>query len=107
MNDFSEKRSFYRMAVNGPVKFRVNGDSEVSTGSVLNLSSSGLLIASELEVPIKSLMTVQITPTQAITPPLTAEVEVMRNEPDTQTGNRIACRITKILTEDEAGPGFM
>ncbi|MCG7866060.1 MAG: hypothetical protein B6D70_04725 [gamma proteobacterium symbiont of Stewartia floridana] len=106
MNDFSEKRSFYRMAVNGPVKFRVNGDSTVSTGSVLNLSSSGLLIASQQEVPVNSSMTVQITPTQAITPPLTAQVEVVRNEPDDAVGNRIACRIIKLLGDDEAGPGF-
>jgi hypothetical protein len=106
MNDFSEKRSFYRMAVNGPVKFRVNGDSTVSTGSVLNLSSSGLLIASEQEVPVNSNMTVQIIPTQTITPPLTAEVEVLRNEADADVGNRIACRIIKLLADDEAGPGF-
>ncbi len=106
MNDFSEKRSFYRMAVNGPVKFRVNGDSAVSTGSVLNLSSSGLLIASDQEVPVNSSMMVQIIPNKAITPPLTAEVEVLRNEPDATAGNRIACRIVKLLTGNEAEPGF-
>ncbi|MES9939680.1 MAG: PilZ domain-containing protein [Candidatus Thiodiazotropha sp. 6PLUC2] len=106
MNDFSEKRSFYRMAVNGPVKFRVNGDSKVSTGSVINLSSSGLLIASEEEVPVDSHMIVQIIPTQAITPPLTAEVEVVRVEPDSQFGNQIACRMVKLLADNEAGPEF-
>ena len=106
MNDFSEKRSFYRMAVNGPVKFRVNGDSKVFTGSVLNLSSSGLLIASEEEVPVNSQMIVQITPAQAITPPLTAEVEVVRIEPAAESGSQIACRMVKLLSEDEAGSGF-
>lgn len=106
MNDFSEKRSFYRMAVNGPVKFRVNGDTTVSTGRVVNLSSSGLLIASEQEVPVDSSMTIQIIPSQAITPPLTAEVKVVRNKSDESEGHQIACRIVKILAEEDAGPGF-
>ena len=106
MNDFSEKRSFYRMAVNGPVRFRINGDSQVSTGSVINLSSSGLLIAFDHEIPVDSKMSVEITPTQAITPPLAAEVSVLRNEPGEPNGYRIACRIIKILSENETGPDF-
>jgi hypothetical protein len=106
MNDFSEKRNFYRMAVNGPVKFRVNGDSRVSEGTVINLSSSGLLISSADEVPVNSQMTIQIVPTQSITPPLTAEVEVVRIDSDGASGSQIACRMLKLLTEDEADPGF-
>jgi hypothetical protein len=51
-------------------------------------------------------MTVQITPSQSITPPLTAEVEVVRNEEDGEASKHIACHIIKILAEDEAGPTF-
>ncbi|MEJ2608598.1 MAG: PilZ domain-containing protein [Candidatus Thiodiazotropha sp.] len=106
MNDFSEKRSFYRMAVNGPVKFRINGDSQVSKGSVMNLSSTGLLIAFEKAIPIDARMFVEITPTQSITPPLAAEVSVLRSDQDKQKGFLIACRIEKILSEDETGPDY-
>jgi hypothetical protein len=106
MNDFSEKRSFYRMAVNGPVKFRINGDNQVSTGSVINLSSSGLLIAFDEEIPVNTNMAVEITPTQTITPPLAAEVTVLRNDPCEVSGYRVACSINKILSEDEIGPDF-
>jgi hypothetical protein len=106
MNDFSEKRNFYRMAVNGAVKFRIDGDSEVSTGTVVNLSSSGLLMAFEREIPIATKMVVVITPAQTITPPLAAEVDVLRNEPSQQSGFHIACRIEKILPENAVSSDF-
>jgi hypothetical protein len=107
MNDFAEKRSFHRMAVNGPVRFRINGDPEISTGRVVNLSGNGLLIAHEREIPVDARLAVMITPTQAITPPLAAEVEVLRSDPNESEGFQTACRIVKILADSEIGPDFL
>ncbi len=107
MNDFAEKRSFQRMAVNGPVRFRINGDQEVSTGRVVNLSGNGLLIAFDRELPVDVRMAVLITPSQTITPPLAAEVDVLRSDPNETDGFHIACRILKILADDEVGPDFL
>ncbi|MET0090788.1 MAG: PilZ domain-containing protein [Candidatus Thiodiazotropha sp.] len=107
MNDFSEKRSFHRMAVNGPVRFRINGDQEVSTGRVVNLSGNGLLIDFERELPVDVRMAVLITPSQSITPPLAAEVSVLRSDPNESGGFNTACRIEKILADNEVSADFI
>ncbi|MET0067157.1 MAG: PilZ domain-containing protein [Candidatus Thiodiazotropha sp.] len=107
MNDFAEKRSFHRMAVNGPVRFRLNGNQEISTGRVVNLSGNGLLFTCEQEIPADTRMAVLITPSQTITPPLAAEVDVLRSDPVEAEGFQIACRIVKILPDHEVGPDFL
>ncbi|MCU7903967.1 MAG: hypothetical protein KZQ66_19935, partial [Candidatus Thiodiazotropha sp. (ex Lucinoma aequizonata)] len=37
MNDFTEKRDYYRIAVDGEVRFRIDGENQVSSGIVKNL----------------------------------------------------------------------
>jgi hypothetical protein len=106
MNDFTEKRDFYRMLVDGEVKYRIEGDGQISSGKVKNLSNSGLLMVSDQEISNGTTLTVAIIPGHSITPPLLAEALVMRCETGSGDNFNIACTIKRILTESDTGPDF-
>jgi hypothetical protein len=106
MNDFIEKRDFYRMVVDGDVRYRVEGESQVSSGSVKNLSNSGLLMVSDRDVSPGTKMTIAIIPGHAITPPLLADARVIRCDPSDSDRYNIACTIERILAESDTGPDF-
>ncbi|MEW8029375.1 MAG: PilZ domain-containing protein [Candidatus Thiodiazotropha sp.] len=106
MNDFIEKRDFYRMVVDGEVRYRIDGESQISTGIVKNLSTSGLLMTSGREVAPGTKMTIAIIPGHAITPPLLADAKVIRSDSADSDQFNIACTIERILAESDTGPGF-
>jgi hypothetical protein len=106
MNDFVEKRDFYRMAVDGDVRYRIEGESQVSTGSVKNLSNSGLLMISGRDITPGTRMTLAIMPGHAITPPLLAEAAVIRCDSVDNGSYNVACTIERILAESDTGPDF-
>jgi hypothetical protein len=106
MNDFIEKRDFYRMVVDGDVRYRVDGESQVSTGSVKNLSNSGLLMISDRDISPGTKMTIAIVPGHAITPPLLADARVIRCDSGDSNTYNIACTIERILAESDTGPDF-
>ncbi|MGD8911471.1 MAG: PilZ domain-containing protein [Candidatus Thiodiazotropha sp.] len=106
MNDFTEKRDFFRMVVEGDVRYRIEGESQVSSGTVKNLSNSGLLMASDKEISLGTKLTIAIVPGHAITPPLLAEAKVIRCDSSDSDQFNIACTLERILAESEAGPDF-
>jgi hypothetical protein len=106
MNDFAEKRDFYRMGIKCPAKFRIQGALEVSDGQVMNLSASGLLMVSPQEISPGTQLAIRIEPIQAITPPLSANASVLRSTPTEAGTFEIACAIEHILAEDEVGADF-
>lgn len=106
MNDYIEKRDFYRMVVDGEVKYRIEGESQVSTAIVKNLSNSGLLMISDREISSGTKITIAIIPGQAITPPLLADALVIRCICDNANQYDVACTIERILTESDTGPDF-
>ncbi|MBT3014663.1 MAG: PilZ domain-containing protein [Candidatus Thiodiazotropha sp. (ex Clathrolucina costata)] len=106
MNDFIEKRDFYRMVVDGEVRYRIEGESQVSTGKVKNLSNSGLLMSSDREMTPGTKITIAIIPGHSITPPLLAEAKVIRSDSAESDQFNIACSIDRILTESDTGPDF-
>jgi hypothetical protein len=106
MNDYIEKRDFYRMVVDGEVKFRIEGESLVSTAKVMNLSNSGLLMAADREIPTGTKITLAIIPGQAITPPLYADALVIRCDNADDGQFHVASTIERILAESDTGPDF-
>jgi hypothetical protein len=61
-----------------PCSYRLTADGEEGAGAVRNLSGSGMLLVVGQEFPPGTLMTVKVSPHQALVPPLTASVEVLR-----------------------------
>jgi hypothetical protein len=106
MNDYIEKRDFYRMVVDGEVKYRIEGESQVSSAKVMNLSNSGLLMAADREITSGTKMTIAIIPGQAITPPLMADALVIRCDSAGSGQYHIASTIERILAESDTGPDF-
>ncbi len=106
MNDFIEKRDFYRMVVNGEVRYRISGESQIATGKVRNLSNSGLLMSTDRELANGTKLTLAIIPGQTITPPLLAEASVIRSDAAGGEIYSIACTIDRILAESDLEPGL-
>lgn len=106
MNDFIEKRDFYRMVVDGEVRYRINGESQIFTGTVKNLSNAGLLMTVDREIAPGTKLTIAIVPGHTITPPLLADASVIRSDTVTNDQYSIACTIDRILAQSDTEPDF-
>jgi len=88
---FHEKRDFRRMDLGDcPFSFRLVEGGETGQGTVTNLSGSGMLLTMQRELPPGTLMAVKLAPQQALVPPFTAVVEVVRAQPLDGCGYRTA-----------------
>lgn len=105
MQDYSEKRDFYRMALNCKARYRVEGGSAVEQATVKDLSAGGLQLQTTSEVDAGATLNVEIQPGKSITPPLHAVVEVIRCAAGSE-GYTVACSIERMLPVDEVGPDF-
>lgn len=108
MQDYSEKRDFYRMAVDCAARYRVNGADTVQSATVKDLSAGGVQLRIDQELAAGATLNVEIQPGKAITPPLHAVVKVIRCTPaeDDPRAFSIACSIERMLSVEEAGAGF-
>ncbi|MCU7811135.1 MAG: PilZ domain-containing protein [Candidatus Thiodiazotropha sp. (ex Notomyrtea botanica)] len=106
MNDFAEKRHFHRMGIECLAQFRIQGAADVAEGKVKNLSAAGLLLIAPQEINPGTQLAIHIVPEQAITPPLSATVNVVRSSPADAGNYEIACAIERILTQDEIGDDY-
>ncbi len=104
MLKYADQRRFPRMEVECPARFRVMDENEATGAIVKNLSGSGLLMWIDHEVEVGTRMTLEVYPKMDVTPPLYAEVEVVRTV-DVEDGNfAIACQIERVLDEGEVTP---
>lgn len=78
--DYQEKRDFSRMGVECRMTYTVVGEIASITAVAKDLSATGLLISTDREVPLGTLLEVCLTPEQSLVPPLEASVEVVRVE---------------------------
>jgi hypothetical protein len=103
MLDYSEKRDFPRMAVECPAQFRLEGSDKIDGAIVKDLSGGGVLLWVDQEVEAGSQLSIVVTPSNAITPPLHAKVEVIRCFPlEEEEGTfAAACTILELLKEGE------
>lgn len=106
MYDFAEKRDFSRMPIGCPAQIRIAGSEKTSSAIIKNLSSTGMLILFEQEIDPGTQLAVEILPGKAITPPLSAEMSVLRSSPSDEGSFNIACSIDRILSQDEVGLDF-
>lgn len=80
MRDYSEKRDYIRMTIDCKVSYKEIGSNEYKTGDSKNLSGKGLLFSTDREIKIGTLLDIDVTSANDITPPLAAIVEVVRIE---------------------------
>ena len=106
MLEYSEKRDFQRMSMGCPARYRPAGADQVESAVVENLSSSGVALISEKPVATDIEMALEIMPGKTITPPLSANVRVLRCEPRDDGNFTVVCTIERILSDEEIGPDF-
>ncbi len=106
MNDFAEKRSFPRMGIECPAQYLIQGTADIAEGRVKNLSAAGLLLLTSHEISPGTKLSIHIVPTQPITPPFSADLEVVRSSTGGEGEFEVACSIERILQQEEADSLF-
>ena len=98
MQEYNEKRSYPRMAIECPASFEII-DGDGGGAIVKNLSGGGLLMWMDRDVSADAEMTIEIKPVSDITPPMVAEVRVLRCTPAAgEEGSfAVACQISRLL----------
>lgn len=98
MVDYREKRNYPRMDIECPASFQVV-DGDGGGAIVKNLSGGGLLMWLDREIESNATLMLEIKPVNDITPPMTAEVQVLRCTPvDGGQGSfAVACQISRVL----------
>lgn len=76
--EYDEKRDFIRIDIDCEIVFNKPESEEKKTGRVANLSGRGMMFISAEEIEKNSIMEVRINPSNVLTPPLHANVKIVR-----------------------------
>lgn len=95
--DYSERRDFIRMFIDATVNFRLPGNPELHSGKSRNLSGSGLLFSSPMELQPDQLIEFKLGSAQSKVAPLEGEARVVRAKPGEAGCYEIAAEITRLL----------
>jgi len=95
----NDKRSFARVAIECPANFKISGEDGIAGAVVKDLSGGGVLMWIEREVAADTVLSIEVAPVSAITPPMKAEVKVVRCTPvEGAEGHfAVACAMEKII----------
>ena len=96
MLEYDEKRNYIRMNVDCALTYRLADSSELYAGTCTTISGSGVSFIADQSFEPGKAMEVNITPTNAITPPMTAFVEVVRTTKRDDGRYEIAASIKSI-----------
>jgi len=95
--DFEEKRSSFRMLLDCPITYQDLAVGQPQLGQCLNLSIDGMLLTVKQVIPVGARLRVRVEPKLAISPPLSALVEVLRVDHQAASAEyTLAARITAI-----------
>ena len=77
--EYDEKRDFIRLEIDCEFVFKKEGsDEDQLSGKVANLSGRGMMFITDIELEKDIILEVHIKPTNILTPPLHANVKVVR-----------------------------
>jgi len=95
--NLAERRAFPRMSIERPIAFRVLSDGSNQVGELRSLSGNGLLFVANSSVPVGESLRIRVNPPLTLTPPLHAEVEVVRCLQANGNGFAVAAKMTRLL----------
>lgn len=81
MFNTKEQRSFPRISVACPLKYKNVTDSQFKQGTAKNICSNGVLFISEEKLVVGSIIEIKLLPETSSVPPLGAIIEVVRVTP--------------------------
>jgi hypothetical protein len=79
MLEYDEKRDYIRMNVDCDVTYKLADSNETKIGRCTTLSGAGLSFIAEEPYENGLAMEVKVLPKNAVTPPMTAYIEVVRS----------------------------
>lgn len=78
MAEFSEKRDFHRMTLENAFEYRLLDKDQLHQGVIKNLSATGVLFVTNHSIPPATKLRIKISPQNQITPPMQADITVVR-----------------------------
>jgi hypothetical protein len=96
-NSHAEKRDFIRMTINTPAEVIVINDGKQESGTCLNLSASGMLLALANSYPVDTTLIVKIASGHGHNPSIEAECKVIRSDAASGDMFEIGVRIERLL----------
>ena len=97
MVDYAEKRNFQRMTLDCTLEYRFSDDEEMRSGSVKNLSATGVMFVCDQSISPGTNLVITLTPENTITPPMTADIVITRCDPQENSDYLLAGEISKIF----------
>lgn len=76
--DLEDRRHFFRMAVDTEVRFRLDGEAATHLGRTRNLSATGILFETTMQIQAGQVLNLRVEPAHAAIPALKAVVNVIR-----------------------------
>ncbi|MGZ5050137.1 MAG: PilZ domain-containing protein [Methylobacter sp.] len=96
MLGYDEKRSYLRMEVDCGVTYRLVDSDEVHHGQCSSISGAGVSFFADQFIDSGKAMEINIIPQNALTPPMTAFIEVIRSTEQGDGRYEIAASIKSI-----------
>lgn len=99
MLDTGDKRNFPRMNLDCPASFSIAGGDARQGAIVKNLSGGGVLMWIDGAVEPGAVLSIEVTPPTPVTPPMCAEVRVLRCTPVEGADGQfaVACLMERVL----------
>jgi len=98
--EYDEKRDFIRISVDCEMQYSLAGSGQDEYGKVTNLSGRGMMFIANRSLQVDDRVEVRIRPENDITPPLHANVRVVRvNKQRHEDGYEIGAVIKEILDD--------
>lgn len=98
--NYDEKRDYIRVEVDTEIRFREQDAEQDEAGRMVNLSGRGMLFIAEFGLPVNTMLEVMIQPENNLTPPLHANVKVVRMEKNRKgEGYHIGAVIQEMLDD--------
>ncbi len=98
--EYDEKRDYIRISVDCEIKYSLSGSGQEESGKVTNLSGRGMMFIADRALEVENRVEVRIQPENNITPPLHANVRVVRvNKLRHADGYEIGAVIQEILDD--------
>jgi len=87
----NDNRTFARMDVESDVRFKINGDSALCTGELINLSAQGLAFETKQDLAQDTELFLEVNSGGETVPPLMANATVLRSAQSPDGKYHIAC----------------
>lgn len=96
MLEYDEKRNYIRMEIDCDITYRLADSDELHQGHCSSLSGAGVSFITDRSFDSGKAMEVNIIPRNAITPPMTAFIEVVRSTQQDDGRYEVAATIKSI-----------